>query len=258
MYTAELVFKRERGVGDSEDCVRPIRYLLVALGRNGQLIEIDAPMANMRGGYRLYVSLAEADSLRPRLYNRHVRAALRSLRQAGVKWHATRPIGPDPESDPVCTCRRSTAYILETDFLTCETPVVCGDCRGVVPLYRIPHTSECDTYEDIIFWAYHLRAFDSVWIHSGAGEKLAYRELSRHDSETATSGREICRRIEKLSNTPAYYSLLTYYGRNVTTERRRLCPSCGGKWLLDEPWLGKYQFRCDKCRLVTTVACDVL
>ncbi|MGD8451338.1 MAG: DUF2310 family Zn-ribbon-containing protein [Phycisphaerae bacterium] len=257
MHTAELTFTWQKRKADPEEVRWAIDELLFSLRRNGQLIEQDAPVVEIRGGWRWYVSLPDADSLHPKHRSKRVRDAIRALRKAGVEWRSTRVLGPDPESDPVCTCRKPPALILSTDFLSCETPLRCGGCGGVVPLYRIPPTSEYGNFEDLRFWAYHYRDLDSIWIASGAGERLAYRQLSEPHSELAEEGRDVCRLIEANTGVPTYYDLMRYYGRSRRAELQRRCPDCGGAWKLDEQWLDRYDFRCEKCRLVSNIASDL-
>jgi len=256
MHTAELTFKQRKG-SDRQVALGAIDNLLYALRRSGELVEQDAPVAQVRGGYRVYVSLPEANSLRPRFRTKAVRRAIGGLRKAGLMWQAARVLGLDPQSKPVCACRQPGSLILTTDFLSCESPLQCGDCRGVVPLYRVPPTGECGDYEDVRFWEYHYRAFDSIWIASGAGERLAYRQLTMPDSELSIEGLDVCRRIEKAIGIPAYYYLRRHYGRSQKLERHRRCPGCSGEWLLNECWLEQYDFRCDHCRLVSEIACTV-
>ncbi|MBN1510954.1 MAG: DUF2310 family Zn-ribbon-containing protein [Phycisphaerae bacterium] len=256
MDTAELTFKKRKG-RDQQAALDAIDNVLYALRRSGQLVEQDAPVAQVRGGYRVFVSLPEANSLQPRFRTQGARNAMRGLRKAGVTWEGTRVLGPDPESDPVCTCHKPGTLILTTHFLSCESPLQCGDCRGVVPLYRVPPIAEYGDYEDARFWTYHYQAFDSIWIASGAGERFAYRQLATPDSELSMEGRDVCRRIEAGSGIPTYYHLLRQHGRSRKAERKRKCPGCGGEWLLGESWLGLYDFRCDPCRLVSETACDV-
>ena len=86
---------------------------------------------------------------------------------------------------------------------------------------------------------------------------MAYRQITMPDSELSMKGLDVCRRIEKTSGIPTYYYLRRHYGRSQKAERNRKCPGCGGQWLLNECWLERYDFRCDRCRLVSETACDV-
>lgn len=256
MYTAELLFRRyPRGVSD--DAGDAIWSVLAALKRNGQIIDRDCAVSIVRGGYKAAVGLPERDSLRTSCLSKRVRAELRSLKKFGLQRPVLRVIGADLESDRVCECRTPSTFVLETGYRTREVPLCCGGCDGVVPLYRIPHTSKHGDYDDIRYWAWRYRCLDQLWTHSGFGEHFAYRELSRHDSDLSKTGRGVCRRIEQRSGITTYYYLYRWSGRSIAAERKRLCPSCGRKWLLDSAWHGRCDFRCDRCRLVSNIAFDV-
>jgi predicted nucleic acid-binding Zn ribbon protein len=258
MYTAEILFKRRK---DDRQCDErhedAIWGVLTALERNGQLVDRDFPVVISQDGYKAIVGLPEKTSLRAPLFSSRVRKALAGLRKCGLELLKAGPIGRDLGSRPVCKCRKQSALILETGLLTTEVPLWCGECRGTVPLYRIPHTTDHGTYEDIRYWVHRYRVLDELWIDSGVGEQFGYRELSRHDSDLSKTGRDICRRIEQLTRTRTYYYLYRWYARSAATDRRRPCPSCGKKWLVEPPWLGRYEFRCDRCRLVSNIGFDV-
>lgn len=258
MYTAEIFFKRNNRNSHSPKQPEDTIWLIIAaLERNGQLVDRDIAIVPVRGGYRAIVGLPERTSLRASLYSSPVRKELIGLKEAGLRLAKVHVIGRDLESQPVCKCRRRPALIMETRYLSTEVPLSCGECMGVVPLYRIPHTTEHGTYEDIRNWVHRYDALNALWFDSGVGEQFAYRQLSRHDSDLSSTGRSICRRIEKLTGTPTYYYLCRWYARSVPAERRRRCPSCNRKWLLPEPWHGIYDFRCDRCRLVSNIGLDV-
>ncbi len=255
MHTAELRFRTSKRV--DEPACTAVDELLCALERNGQLVpEMNRLWARGRSVLRCFVSLPEAKSLTSVRPNEYVRRAQKQVRHNGLPPPTIRVLGHEPASDPVCQCSRPAALVLATSFLTEELPLRCGDCAGVVPFYRFKHTSEWHTYEDVIFWMYHYRNFDAQWIYSGAGERLAYRQLSSVDSELSQEGRDVCRTIEKRTRVPVYYFLYRYYARSLAAEQKRPCPGCGRAWYLEERWLS-YDFRCRRCRLVSRIASDL-
>lgn len=252
MYNVELFFKKARPNVVETDVKYEIDWLLQCLARNGQMIDEYSGLSIVRGGYKTIVSLPEPGSLRPSLHNKWVRAALRRLLKTGVNPPSQRLIGWELESAPPCKCRKRSALVLESETFNGEPPVRCGDCLGIVPFYRFRHTDDdSGNFEDIVFWARWYECLVRLWLHSRAGERFAYRALSRHDSDLSTTGREICRRIEERTGTPTYYYLFRWNARSVVEERRRLCPGCRRKWLLKEPWHDTFHFRCDRCRLIS-------
>ncbi|MBN1489868.1 MAG: DUF2310 family Zn-ribbon-containing protein [Phycisphaerae bacterium] len=258
MYTAELTFVRTKGKPASHEQEELALWnLTCALLNNGQIIDRSFSIVSVRGGYKAVVGLPEEDSLQRRLFSCHVRDDLRALTKADLRLGPVRIIGLELESDPVCACRTWPAFILETNFLSAEVPLRCGGCGGVVPLYRISHTSEYGTYEDVRGWVNEYQTLDQLWINSSMGERFAYRQLSRHDSELSKDGRDLCRCIEKKTGVPTYYYLYRYYGRSLASEHKRRCPGCGKKWLVEPAWMNRYEFRCDRCRLVSEIASNV-
>jgi len=258
MHVVELEFNSTSGKPVTMDAHDAIWNVIWALERNGQLVpDANRPDYETDLGRRIVAFMPESTSLRPKRHSPTVQESIADLREAGVAAPRCRVLGPSPDSRPVCTCASSSAMLLITDFLECEMPTRCGDCNGVVPFYRFPHTEKDGTYGDILYWTELYRGFDSIWISSGAGERSAYAQLSHHDSELSWLGRAVCRAIGRRAGVPVYYYLNRYYGRSVAAERRRRCPSCGGAWLLKEPWLGIFDFRCGRCRLVSHMGSDV-
>ena len=110
------------------------------------------------------------------------------------------------------------------------------------------------------YWHHRYRVLDQLWTASDVGERFAYRQLSELQSDLSKLGRLVCRNVEKTAGIPTYYYLYRWYGRSVASEHRRSCPGCGRKWFADESqrlsWF--FGFRCDRCRLVSNIASDVL
>src|SRR5437867_10465246 len=91
-------------------------------------------------------------------------------------------------------------------------------------------------------------------------ELPAYRQLADPRATLAKNGLELCRAIEKATGLSTYYYLHRYYAFERGEERRR-CPSCGGQWRRRprQPVFGGlkgFEFRCDRCRLVSTQGSD--
>lgn len=254
MVTAELIFPILQKVAD-EVMADAVNALVVALQRNGQVLSDEWPIAKTTGRVRTFVSVPERSALRAARYNRWVNEARLALRQAGLGVPRAVILGDEPNTS-VCTHKSPGSYVLYTDAFAMESPLRCGDCFQSVPFYRIPHTSGWDTYEDIIFWRRNYQRFDGIWLASNAGEKFAYQVLTRADSQLSTTGRELCEHIRRLTGKNTYYYLYRHYGRSHAAERRRTCPGCSRRWLLSEPWHSLFDFRCERCGLVSNIAND--
>lgn len=67
--------------------------------------------------------------------NTYVNKELTKSEEVGLSF-SCEIIGEDPECAPVCQCHYSSSYILFTNYLSLESPLRCGDCLGIVPLYK--------------------------------------------------------------------------------------------------------------------------
>jgi hypothetical protein len=92
----------------------------------------------------------------------------------------------------------------------------------------------------------------SLYTGSGIGERFGQRQMEDVKSALSENGREVAESLEQRVNQPVFYFLNRT--TETKTERQRRCPSCGGAWLLKEPWGPYFDFRCRKCRLVSNVA----
>lgn len=148
--------------------------------------------------------------------------------------------------------RGARSLHLATDFSDWYSPVQRGDGKRPVPWFMLPVSDEIKV--DLYYWQKNFRAFDDVWIRSGALENQAYRELVDVRSDLSTCGRELCQEIEKGTGIPTYYYLMRFWGRSKG-EGGRVCPACGGFWRTSEPENSsipyRFHFRCEPCRLVS-------
>lgn len=94
-----------------------------------------------------------------------------------------------------------------------------------------------------------------MWLLSGKLEIPAYRQLAEPNCDLTQEGRDLCRQIEAATALPTYYWLYRYYGwEDPKRERARKCPSCGRGWgrrPTSKHGIASFQFRCDRCRLVS-------
>ena len=256
MYTAEIEFRLSAKV-NGESVAECVNALIVALQRNGQILSDEWPIAVHRNTVRTFVSIPERGALKRTNANEWTRKARRELKNGGVSRPVHRVLGREPDTLNVCACKEPSAYILYTDFLSMESPLRCADCSNPVPLYRIPHTAECGTYEDIIFWRRDYQSCDGLQMSCTVGERFCTRQMSAFDSELSRQGLECCNRVAEVTGKSCYYYLYRYYGRGKAREAQRRCPSCGGEWRLKEKWHGRFDFRCDRCHLTSNFAYSV-
>jgi predicted nucleic acid-binding Zn ribbon protein len=231
--------------------------LVVELTKGGQFLA-HGHFAIHRNEIVYYAPCAEKTSLAPKLHfswaNRsYKRVLLHSKRQPKFEL-----VGRLPDEKPCCTCRGKTDLILRTNFLSMESVLKCTKCTRYGPLYRFRSLSnDTELLSGINSWKAAYDRCDGLFIGSGVGERFGYYQTSSLKSPLAQDGVKLCRSLEKKLKVRVYYDLNTYYGRSSSLERKRHCPGCNGNWLLKQPWLGLYNFRCNKCRLVSNIAWNI-
>ena len=255
MDTAQLLFRAPKGKKIPE-FLDKVQSYLAALLKNGQIIS-GYTVTKVTGGYLVTASLPESDALADRFANKWVRTRLRDLAAAGVARPKVTRLGTDPDSRPPCRCRKQPFLILFTTCVHAEPPLRCGACFGPVALYKVPATDGVESYQDVLSWEDTYQAMDWLFIGSGAGERFAHGQLARFDSALSSDGRELARNLERRVRVPVYYNLSKYFGRSDRAERERKCPSCGKRWRRNEPLHGIFDFQCERCRLLSSVAFDV-
>lgn len=229
--------------------------LLSTWRRNGQIVG-EWQVAASKEAIAAYASVLERSSLSRKFANEYVRSELSKLSEVGLSRPTVEVLGSDPESAQLCSCRNRDSLILFTTFLTVGSPLRCGFCLGMVPLYRIPPTDRCE-YSSIISWEATYKACDTLQIGCGTGERFGERQLQDFESPLSREGRKLCSRIEEVTGTPTYYYLYKFRGRSLRLERVRKCPNCGHRWLLKEPRYKLVDFQCEACRLVSNIAVDL-
>ena len=257
MFHIELIFGYS-GKPNEADVSNGVYSLLASMLNSGQVLDTDWPIAYTVSDCRAVVSCPEATSLHPRHANQYVRESLSALRAHGLRRPKLRLLGRGVESPAADRCKRASWYILMTNFHDCESPLICGEHYLPVPLYRVPPTYQADpSYWDIRCWQRQWKCCDGLQVACGAGERFATRQISDVRSPLSATGCDLCRRIEKLSGVLTYYYLYRGEGRSAAAERKRVCPSCGRKWLLDKPLHRVIDFKCDPCRLLSNIAWSV-
>ena len=85
------------------------------------------------------------------------------------------------------------------------------------------------------------------------GERWALNQMQEVKSQLSRQGLKICQRIEELTDVPTYYYLHNYR-KEKSNPLSRPCPVCGDKWNLKEPLNNFYEFKCDRCRILSVVS----
>lgn len=254
MYAAELSV-RLKSPSALPASYEALEGLLGALRWNGQVLGNEFLIARKEGALCACVRVPERGSLSARHCNKWVTESRQRLMKASGGKLRCRLLGRDPSGLMADRCRRNSCYILFTSCMHLDSPLRCGDCFHPVPLYRIP-PSEGEMYLDIVRWQADYRACDSLWLNSEAGERFGMRQLSLVGGALSVQGRQVCQQVEARTGLPTYY-FLDRYGRSTrNSEKERRCPECGGDWLLPKPLHQLFDFRCERCRLLSNVSWD--
>ncbi|MBP2644395.1 MAG: Zn-ribbon-containing protein [Firmicutes bacterium] len=253
MFVVEVIFKYKKF--DEAQVQEVIECLLGSLRMNGQVLGREYPVAIVEESFHTYLLVPEENSLDKSRANVYALKWLSKLDDLDVEY-SWKVVGSEPYSASVCKCTRPNFYILYTTYLSLESPMSCGDCFGSVPLYRIPATKD-EEYVDIITWESDYKACDTLQMNCSTGERFGVRQLSSYESSLSKRGMDICNQITASTGIPTYYYLLKPTGIGSKAEKARKCPSCCGEWLLNEPLHGVFDFRCDKCMLLSNIAWSV-
>ncbi|NQX38695.1 Predicted nucleic acid-binding protein, contains Zn-ribbon domain [Pedobacter steynii] len=151
-----------------------------------------------------------------------------------------------------CNCKKSDFYILITNYITIESPICCGTCHQSVPLYRLPKYAD-HGYAPILSWESNYISCDTLQMNCEVGERWASNQMEDLKSTLTKQGLKICRTLESLTHTPVYYYLHNY-SKYKGDELSRTCPGCNSNWGLQAPLHDRYDFKCDQCRLVSTLS----
>jgi predicted nucleic acid-binding Zn ribbon protein len=164
-------------------------------------------------------------------------------------------VGKTYESyDGVCKCKKPTSYILITNYITIVSPIICGKCTQSVPLYRLPIYYDYG-YMPILSWETNYSSCDSLQMNCEVGERWALKQMQNLNLQLSKQGMEICKKIEKSTNIPTYYYLYNY-NKYKNDDKNRPCPKCHQKWNLKKRLGKQFDFKCYKCRIISTLSIE--
>jgi len=199
------------------------------------------------------VNIPEKDAFNNLTEQKYIKEDLEKLKEIGLSEPTFEILGKEIECSESCACKNPSAYVLFTNYLAVQSPIKCFDCGFPLPLYRIKQT-EPQQLRYALSWQNDYKACDLLQMHGGFGERFGISQMSKLDSGLTQTGLKICAEIKNLTNKNCYYYLYRYNGRSEKKEAERKCPSCGGEWLLSEPIHDLFDFRCDKCHLLSNIA----
>jgi predicted nucleic acid-binding Zn ribbon protein len=238
---------------DKEKLFDAFIILMGSLCRTGQIMGgVESPY--FAGNEIIcYQTTLESDSLDSRHNDEWVNLRIRDLERGCNAKLNTGVVGQHiPFYKDMCTCDHRASYILFTTYSNESSPIDCGTCRRPVPVYKIKELTDKDR-TDLESWEGDYVSCDSLNMGCNVGENWAIKQMSDPNSQLSQFGRAICNRIEEATGLPTYYYLFNYRTISFAKDRLRKCPSCNGEWFQDKKGLDCYDFKCDKCKLISTL-----
>ena len=139
----------------------------------------------------------EKDSLEAKHHNSFVVKQIERLETLCQSKLQIRTIGADGNHAEVCSCKSSSSHLLGAFCFSRDSAVICGDCRLIIPLYRLPKTED-DSYLSIINWQLStmvLDGFETINLKNNGVPNISKSHLNALDK----LGFEVCERLEKLT-----------------------------------------------------------
>lgn len=251
MYTAKLSLKLSTKIDyDShQDNADDILYGLIgAFVQNGQIADCHThPNFIDNDCLCVIVNLFNKDSLDKEYHNIYIKKTLSKLNPDDLKIKILSK--EFASNQTIATPDTTNAFILTTHCYTNQSSIRSFEFDPI-PIHYLPKTHhDNESYYNLICWQKDFQACDSLQMRCVVGEQWALTQMGDVNSELSKQGLEICQILKEKLNKPVYYNLYQYY--YLPDEENRKCPKCGGEWLLEEPLHDRYDFKCDKCYLLS-------
>lgn len=235
-----------------------VNGLIEALRYNGQILGREFPIIMGDGVFYVRVVCPEENSLHPDNHSDYVNVCIKQLSEASLLSPKVRLLGQDINSEEVAELETPGWQVLYTTYVHTCSPLRSGETLLPIPLYRNPPTLNGD-HKAVIKWQTEWQACDELQMAGGCkAEHAALTEITDINSDLFRRGWDIRGRIEYLTAIPTYYYLYRVGGKSLKAEKERVCPKCGGEWLLEKPLHDIFYFKCDKCRIVSNISWDQL
>lgn len=204
---------------------------------------------------KCYVNTLEKNSLHKKYNPLRVKEDVENIEKLCNAKMEVKVLGKTFYYKEACTCKKHTFFIL---FDSITGPLECGVCFNPIALYRLKELSLVEDFQRMLLWQKNYAACDALQLNCHVGERWATNQMRNHTSELSEMGLDICRNIEKLTGYAVYYYLYNYRRLTLEQDKKRKCPSCGGKWLLKNRFGVIFDFKCDKCKLVSSLTTNLI
>lgn len=239
-----MPFNKSEAIDDSyiDEIANILWSYLGSLHQNGQIY--DDNLVHKDGAFYSYFFMPELDSLDEKYCSGY---AIRDL--AGIKkdFHIeTEVLGKNVMDYAVCNCKESSWYVLYANRAYNISPIICGDCLGMIPSYKFNQIDIPKHIRTVLGWQEDYNLIDKLWFNSYF-DRFTYRQMSNPNAQLSIDGSAICAAYEKALNKPFYYFL---FHHSEARKSITICPKCGGDWVLNEK-IQHISYKCDRCRLVS-------
>lgn len=252
MPQGHIYFAPKPGV-DPETFGDAVSWYAACLWKGGQISE-NYVLSRSGRGWRLAVHFYGLNASAMRAHATYARTAFklaRDLCRTQPKWNIAPP-GPDAAD-------RIAHWVNAPSLIMCPTPtpgimpcggLLHGDSMLRVPFWTLPISDRAK--EITTRWCGLSGCLHNLWYYTGPLELAALNQLVDVHRQVIDSGRSICARIEAATQRPVYLDVFRHTALRHG-EDKRPCPGCGRKWarrVTQDLGLGRYEFRCERCRLV--------
>jgi predicted nucleic acid-binding Zn ribbon protein len=252
MFIAQIDFEISRNVEDDEQ-EQGVYSLLASFLHDGRISE-DYQILKSEKLITAFVTIPAEDAFVNFEVNPYIPKFIDELSKVNLLQPKFKVLGKVANFLASCECKDSSSYILYTGtWLSSVTPLYCFDCFKTIPLYRLPRPESGDFF-DVYIWKSDYKSCDSLQMHCQTGERFGLREMFDVKSNLTHFGLAICSTVKQLTGKNCYYVLYKYRGKSMKKERERRCPKCNEEWLLEEKLHKLFDFKCDKCNLLSNIA----
>ncbi|MCF6351203.1 MAG: Zn-ribbon-containing protein [Flavobacteriaceae bacterium] len=253
MITVNILIKNNNS--EYKDFIDDVYTYIYFLQRSGQILEREQIISQHENTVTIPVVCPEKDALNLKNCNEYALKAFKNIEKHTDSKIEFIKTGIDPDYKNYKIPEKSSFYILRNGW---SSPLICGDTYNAMPLYKIPYTDkDKKSYDNINFWNNDYERLSGLWLN-GVYEEFAQEELQNITSKINTIGRELCKKIEKITQIPTYYFLFNYRDWSKEEDYQRKCPITKKEWLIKDKTSEDFiAFKCDESRLVSELSTNV-
>ena len=252
MYIQELSLEIKTDF-DKEKIVDEFLILLSFYRKSGQLQSDNEASYIADNFIKCNIATLEKKSLKKKYNTDWVSTQLDKTEKLCSSKLQVKTVGKTYENySGVCNCKKHDFLILFTHFVNNAGPLDCGNCFKPIPLYKLTKLDQ-SIRQDILCWEQDYKSCDNLQMLCTVGEKWATKQMTDHNSQLSREGIEICNQIKLLTGISTFYYLYNRRKLKIDNDKKRLCPSCNGQWILEKELDNFFCFKCNNCDLISSL-----